>query len=533
LSSRAKQAIVAKVMKKIPIILFILIAIIILSFAIFSHIHPDTDNNIAGAKTIVPFSPGEEPEKKQEENIDAEAVNMTSLITLNRDETLINVYTVDFDKDGYDDQIISVKRASSPYIFVIIGLYNSVYATYDRTVTLETKIDQIQTFSYYVRDITGTHTNTLVLTGFDDKNNSVMKAYMPSRSSSKLQLKNVLDLSVDGTIFVQQISQIATYDLGQTDGASYPIWVYMSDPEAQEGSLDQLQIEYLWDKNDYIYKKGQIKQITGKSITAQELRKIQDGTVDTFAEFLNGLWIKSTSSEDELRYISFDYDNKEIDFAEKDAQEIFDWKQSTLRRNGILLMLNNTSITSLTRRFDIALVSTDEINIKISDDVGMPIGADPLWDGNYKKVNSVEKTEQNKTTEKTSSKENTIINTLLAENSSWTTDTDYTIEFTTESFKAIPQNTNDSHSKISIPEEKGIISKFTIRGEEFLELRSSLPESNFTGTYRMSSTKEEGESATTIQVTLIPVTIQVDLTEEKNRKPLHLSRTIKTDNTTK
>jgi len=528
LSSRAKQAIVEKPMKKLPTILFIVIAIVILTFAIFSHIYSNTENTITGAKTVIPLTPGTEPTKEETKNIAAETITVTSLVPLNKDETLLNAYTVDFDKDGYDDQIISVKRANSVYITVIIGLFNPVYATYERTVVLKTQIDQVQTFSYYVRDITGTHTNTLVLTGFDNKNNSVMKAYMPSRTSSKLQLKCVLDLSVDGTIFVQEVSQIATYDLGQTDGSSFPIWVYMPDPNAKEGSLDQLQIEYVWNKNTYSYQKGKVKFITGKSITAQELRKIQDGTVSTFAEFLDGLWIKSSSSDNELRYISFDYAAKEVNFAQKDAQEIFDWKQSTLRRNGIMLMLNNTSISSLTRRFDIALVSTDEINIKIADNVGMTIGADPLWDGNYKKVNSLENTEQNKTNNESliGSK---IIDSLLAANSSWTTDTDYTMEFTTTTFKATPQDTKNLHSKNTILEEKGTVSKFTIRNEVFLELKSSLPKSNFTGIYRVRSTNEKGENATTVQITLIPVTIQVDLTEEKHVKPLRLSRTIQTE----
>lgn len=512
-------------MKKLSIILFILTASFILFYAVFTHLQPETENTITGPKTIAPVAPGSEPTDILEQSYDDTSITPISLIHLEENEILLNTYSIDFNKDGYDDQIISVKNSDSRFITLIVGLYNPVYSSYERTVVLPTTIDQVQSFSYYVQDITATHTNTIVVTGFDSNNNSIMKIYMPSRTSRKLSLDCVLDLSIDGTIFIQQLSQISSYDLGQTDGASFPIWIYMPDPDAQEGSLDQIQIEYEWNNSEYVYKQGQIKHITGKSITAQELRKIQDGTIKTFATFLDGLWQKTSSSNDNDRFISFDYENKEINFAQKETQEIYNWNQSTLRRNGIMLMLDNASISSLSRRFDIALISPNEINVKIADNLGMTIGADPLWDGNYKKIeiNAANIASTNKTD--TTIKENSIIKSLLNSNAKWDSNINYTIQFTKNTFtaKLIQQ---DANKTIILPEEKGVLSIFTAHSEQFLELRSSLKNSKLTNTYRVLSSADKGENATTENYKLIPVVIQTTIVEEKNTVPIILSRTI-------
>ena len=69
------------------------------------------------------------------------------------------------------------------------------------------------------------------------------------------------------------------------DGESFPIWAYTSDDESPESSLDQLQIMYDWNKREQKYVEKVRTRITQKSITAQELAKIQDGTEKTFAAF--------------------------------------------------------------------------------------------------------------------------------------------------------------------------------------------------------------------------------------------------------
>ena len=121
-------------------------------------------------------------------------------------------------------------------------------------------------------------------------------------------------------------------------------------------------------------------------LAATELSRIQDGTVETFAAFLEGLWYKTSNSGGNIRYMYFNYPENEIIQLYKDIQEVYEWEDSKLRHNGIYLTAVNADIMNLHRRFDIALVNTDEIRITLRDDINLIISENTQWDGNYKKM---------------------------------------------------------------------------------------------------------------------------------------------------
>ncbi|MDR1747927.1 MAG: pallilysin-related adhesin, partial [Spirochaetaceae bacterium] len=118
---------------------------------------------------------------------------------------------------------------------------------------------------------------------------------------------------------------------------------------------------------------------------ATALARIQDGTVETFESFLNGLWYKLTPTG-EPQYLFFNPEEKELVLLVNNTQEVYDWASSVLRRNGIYLATSNKSITTLKKRFDITLTALDEIKLKINEDVQMKISADSTWDGDYRKI---------------------------------------------------------------------------------------------------------------------------------------------------
>ena len=151
--------------------------------------------------------------------------------------------------------------------------------------------------------------------------------------------------------------------------------------------MSQVQTEYNWDENAGRYVQTRQVFVTGKNIAAAELAKIQDGTVETFANYLNGLWYMTDSTEKKIRYIFFDYAAREVIFLEDDSQEIFSWQNSNLYRNGIYLSTVNVSVENLRRRFDIGLTGLNEIRVRVYDDVRMIIQVDALWNGQYKKMN--------------------------------------------------------------------------------------------------------------------------------------------------
>ena len=82
---------------------------------------------------------------------------LTSFVPLLPTETLMSTLTVDFDGDTFDDQVVAVRKAGSPYLFLIVGLYNPDTNSYSRSAEIATEISKIRTFSYNAVVIIGNH----------------------------------------------------------------------------------------------------------------------------------------------------------------------------------------------------------------------------------------------------------------------------------------------------------------------------------------------------------------------------------------
>ena len=373
-------------MKKIIPVIFILVAAG-LALLFFSRNLFVKDKSISRAKVVVPIVGN--PENQGKENDYSDGLEHTSFIQLSNGETLVGTLEMDIDGDGADDQINMVKTSSSPYIVLIVGLYDPKTGNYTRSNYIATQITQMKTFACTSIDVIGNHKNCLVYQGVTDSGNVVLKIFEGNRNrGGEFLLKIIGDFEADGTIFIQQSPRSEAYELSQAAGASFPVWVYTSDQkslEADTSQLDQIQTMYEWSEEEHGYVATKTLRVSGNRVAAKELARIQDGTVATFGKFLDGLWYKTENTGANIRYISFDYANAEIIFEYEDSEEVYSWLKSTLRRNGIYFSAANKSIENLQRRFDISLVNTDEIKIKLQDDVRMIINESTQWDGNYKK----------------------------------------------------------------------------------------------------------------------------------------------------
>ena len=378
-------------MKRLIPVIFVL-AGAALALLFFSRNLFVVDKSISRAKVVVPIVGNPESEQKSSDYSDG--LEHTSFIQLSNGETLVGTLEMDIDGDGADDQINMVKTTSSPYIVLIVGLYDSKTGTYTRSNYLATQITQMKTFACTSMDVIGNHKNSLVYQGVTDSGNVVLKIFEGTRNKNgEFVLKPIGDFEADGTIFIQQTPRPESYELSQSRGASFPVWVYTSDTKnlgSDSTQLDQIQTMYEWSEDTHSYVATRTLRVSGNRVAAKELARIQDGTVATFGKFLEGLWYKTENTGSNIRYISFDYANSEIIFEYEDSEEVYSWLKSTLRRNGIYFSAVNKSIENLQRRFDISLVSTDEIKIKLQDDVRMLINESTQWDGNYKKFTARE-----------------------------------------------------------------------------------------------------------------------------------------------
>ncbi|HPX25821.1 MAG TPA: pallilysin-related adhesin [Treponemataceae bacterium] len=461
--------------RNITILLFFLIAAILLFLFLGKEVFIKDDASAVRARTVIPVANTEEQTASIRQSSSSDDLSLTSLIPLLVDEILINAISFDFNSDGYEDQIIAVKKANNPHLVIVTGLYNPNRMTYERFFQYQTKISQSKTFSLSVMDLTGSQTNNLIYTGFTDLNESVLEAFTLTPNPAGYELTQIISLYSEGTILIQQAQPKGGVLYEQAEALTYPIMVYSTEITADKDTFDQLQTIYVWSDLEQAYIKGTETRVPGKKIEAKELSKIQDGTIESFAGFLTGLWALSTHSGLSTQYLFFDYAAKEIIFSQENTQEVYSWVNSTLRRNGVYLSTVNTSISNLTRYFDISLVSLDEVKIKINDDVGMVINSDTLWDGVYKKVQ--QKNIQSSNTEPSKGKE---LLSELENNEFWKVMEADTISFNRGTYSFF------SGSIV----ETGIYSQKTVNGKHLIQIRSDAQTSLFGGFYSIEKKEE-------------------------------------------
>lgn len=380
-------------MKKIIVVLFALITLFLCGFYLYQKFSTEEVVVTQHSKVIVPTTQSAVKGIEMEEVYDSSENTVITYVPLNPDETLLQTYSVvlggaNASGDTVDDQISVVKKVGEDNLMVIVGLYNNITASYSRAAEIVTPIAQFNTLSVSCLDVVGVHQNAIVITGLSNEKKSVMQIYLPTIERHSMTLEKIADFSTEGNLFIQESSRSDAYSLSQSKGESFPIIENCPDPNAKSNSMDQLHITYKWNPQTRYYERANIQKVPGRTINAQELNKILDGTKETFTNFLSGLWYKINENSKEMRYIFFDTENNEVVCFVNESQEVYSINTSWMRKTGITMATENKSMSALSRSFAVTLVATDEIKIKATDDLRMIIGEETLWDGNYKKQES-------------------------------------------------------------------------------------------------------------------------------------------------
>lgn len=374
-------------------VLFVLAAALIAGVFFFSKkVLVKEDKSSTRARIVTPKSAVAANSENETTPSSIESEKYETFVPLYTGETLISTLTIDINNDGYDDEVLIVRKSNSPNLWIVAALIDSESGLYDRLDPIQTEFTRTRTFSYMGMDVTGEHKNALIYQGLADDGNYIMKIFLCAEQRGISYLKTIGDFSCDGTVFIQQTERSESYALAMSKGESFSVWVYKSDVQNADGSdktkiaQNQIQQEYKWNPSSQEYELAREINVTAGRLAATELSRIQDGTVETFAAFLDGLWYKTSNTDGNIRYMYFNFPDNEIIQLYKDIQEVYEWEDSKLRHNGIYLTAVNADIMNLHRRFDIALVNTDEIKITLRDDINLIINENTQWDGNYKKM---------------------------------------------------------------------------------------------------------------------------------------------------
>lgn len=311
------------------------------------------------------------------------------LIALESDETFLQALNVDLNNDEIPDQICAIKKTAEPNIYLVPGIQNRVTGEYVRLTGIRTGITQTRTLLFYTMDIIGDRTNALIYSGMTADNIQLLAVYVPTLGvEGKLSFLAVADLRSDGSITIQEIKRSDAYNMGLTNGESYPIYTYNSDPDAPQ-ALDQIERIYRWNKTLKRYEQVSESKIAGKKIETQLIRHLQSGDLGTFENFLEGLWyMNDATSQSNTKHLFFNIKDNEIVFHNGSTEELYVRESGAPRRYGAYLITRNQSIPSIRRLIDIELTGIDEIRLKILEDVKLKIGVASDWDGVYRKMSS-------------------------------------------------------------------------------------------------------------------------------------------------
>jgi len=377
-------------MKKLTIFLFLLAAVIIAVLFFRERFFPEQAEEIHYSKIVTPITQQASVVEEIKESASFEQTQLISYIPLQTGDTLLRTFPVKFSAsqatDEIEDQVCAVRRAGNPNIVLLVAVYNVLTQEYEQSLQIETEIQQINTLSVSALDVVGEHKNALVYTGFSSDNNTVLQVYQSDIRFGKATWTKIADLKSEGTISVEETTRSDAYAMGQVNGDSYSIIENRPFTSDNGNLLDQLQITWKFNKRTRLYQQDSEKLVANKTVNRQVLARILDGTTETFSAFLDGLWYKTVNKEnDELRYVFFDVENREIICFTDATQEVYSWDSDWMRRSGMTMTTKNTSTAAISRRFDTTLTDTDEIRIKVTDEVYMEIKEDSLWDGTYRK----------------------------------------------------------------------------------------------------------------------------------------------------
>lgn len=380
-------------------VIFILIALLLAgTFFLTKKYNSNKDNSLNRAKIITPKSASSSDNSPEQKLSSSEAEKYETFVPLLTGETLISTLTVDINNDGYDDEAVVVRVNSSPNLYIVQGIYDPETGNYSRCTAIPTTFTKTRTFTYTSMDLIGDHSRALIYHGVDDSGHYIMQIFLCKQNHGVYEMECIGDFITDGTVFIQQTERSESYELSLSKGESYSVWVYETEKtEKKEGEeektlpasgANQIQKEYKWDASTERYTLAREIKVTAGRLAAAELSKIQDGTEETFASFLNGLWYKTSNTDGNIRYLYFNYDNREIIQFYGDIQEVYEWENSKLMHNGIYITTVNADIMNLHRRFNISLAGIDEIRLSLRDDVNLAISGNTMWDGSYKKISS-------------------------------------------------------------------------------------------------------------------------------------------------
>ncbi|UTC67353.1 MULTISPECIES: pallilysin-related adhesin [unclassified Treponema] len=370
--------------KRITYIISALIILIVLSFLIYFKFIQSNKKNEERivTQTIIPIVSSQINNRDNKTETDSPNTEAKIFLELFNDEAFVDAISDDLNEDGVEDQIIAVKKLLDPFLYLIISIQNPITQKWDRIEEIRTAITQPKSLTFYIMNL-AKDPKSLVYSGMTSDNRQILSIHTIQKDDNgKVLFSQIADLHADMQI---QIKEIEFREENTSSLSSYRVYTYNSDPSAPN-TLNQIETEYTWNAKTKKYEEGLQKTIPGEKIEIQLLRKLQSGNMESFIDFLSGLWFQQDQNKETGRSVYFDKNDSHIIFNLDNVEEIYEIKTTLPRRYGLFFTTNNKSIPNIIRRVEVEIKGVDEIQVRVIEDVlRIKFGTASLWNGNYKK----------------------------------------------------------------------------------------------------------------------------------------------------
>ena len=336
---------------------------------------------------------------------------------LEANEHALQVFNADINIDGTYDQVCAVRRGGESEIYIICAIQNPVTTAYTRLEPIRTGVTQLRTLLVSFADVTGRQGNALVYSGMNSNSLQVLGIFSVEEDEARpsgFYLKEMLKITADGVIQVEEVRRSEAYSRGMAAGASYPVVSYHSAPSSASGESTPAQIRrtYTWNPLSGVYELSAETRVSAETAGAMVVQSLREGGNDALFRFFKGVWYKTDGGARGMQ-IGFDLAEDEIIFVDGQTQEVFESESVSARRYGVYLVAHNSLINSIRRSIDIEIAGPDEIQVRASDDVRLRIAIDSSWDGAYRRM-------RNASSAPAASGARRIAATLEAEPAGWT-----------------------------------------------------------------------------------------------------------------
>ncbi len=379
-------------MKKLVQAIFLLFCAIALGIAVF-YLVRERSGAAAAAKPVttrqvVVSNDGAGAEERDARAGRSPAVNHIAALP---NEVILDVASINLiQNEGGEgeEQILTVRKTDRPdgRLYVVVADYIPSRKTWIRAWEGETLATKLTTFTIQAKDLIGDHNLNIVCMGMDEEDEQTITVFRRNPGSALLGYTTIFSVAADA-IAIAEADRSEGYQLGQTNGESWPILAFRRDKDSAN-LLDQVKTSYAWDYKRGAFMKTGEDRIPGAQVEHEMIAKVLTGSEKDFENFLQGLWYESGKGplDPGTRMLVFDRQGSSITFYSTESQEVFRWTDSHSTRYGLYVGSQNESVSNLRRLMDLELTGADAISVRVFEDLQMKVDAENRWDGTYRKL---------------------------------------------------------------------------------------------------------------------------------------------------